>query len=228
MPEIIDMPGTLRVSDRGDPHLSWAGRSAGQALNGVEQVGTPLTARWTWKVVIPVRDAGTARSWRLVKSRLRGRYNYLRMRVCDRYRITRRAVGAVGSGPVSHSDGSFFSDGSGYAAAEPESTVTVAAAAGATTVTIDAGVVAEAMSAGVFVSIADWLYQVEAFEETAGDLALTLAPPLRVAAAAGDAVRFDARALWVLADDDGGAMELALGRFGTLALDLLEPIGRDL
>jgi hypothetical protein len=228
MPEIIDMAG-LPISDRTDPMLMANTRSGGVAINSMEQVVSPLTSIWRWRIVLPINTQARARSWRAIAARLDGRFNYLRVRACDRYRIGRRDVGAIDGTSVLHGDDTPFSDESGYALSSPASPVQVAAARGATSVRVLASDFSGAMSSGVFFSIADYLY-VTTDWALAGDddeyIDLTFKPGLRVAAAEGDAVDFDATAVWVLDADETGRMPLRLGRFGEVELNLTEALGR--
>jgi hypothetical protein len=226
MPTIIDLAG-LPISDRTDPILVPNTRSGGTAINGMEQVISPLTAIWQWRVVLPINTVGRARAWRATLAKLDGRFNYLRARVCDRYRLGRREVGATYSGTeVPHSDDSLFSDDTGFALAQPSSPVQVAAARGASSVRVLAADFNGAMTAGVFFSINDHLYVVTDWEEDGDDIALTFKPPLRAAVTVDDLVEFDARAVWVLDADDMGKMPLRLGRFGEVELTLTEALGR--
>lgn len=229
MPTIIDLAG-LPISDRTDPILVPNTRSGGQSISGMEQVISPLTARWQWRVILPINTVARARAWRATLAKLDGRFNLLRARVCDRYRIGRRDVGATYDGAeVPHSDDSFFSDDTGYGLASPASPVQVAAARGATSVRVLASDFAGAMTAGVFFSISDYLYVVTDWEVNEDDptmLDITFKPGLRVAADDGDTVDFDAKAIWVLDTDEMGKMPLRLGRFGEVELNLTEAIGR--
>lgn len=228
MPSIIDL--AQPISDRTDPILVPNTRSGGQSISGIEQVISPLTARWQWRIVLPINTVGRARAWRATLAKLDGRFNYLRARVCDRYRIGRRDVGAWSSSdPLPHSDNSFFSDDTGYRLAQPSSPVQVAAARGATSVCVLASDFAGAMTAGVFFSISDYLYVVTDWDLNENDetmLDITFKPGLRVDADEGDTVDFDARAVWVLDSDEAGKMPLRLGRFGEVELMLTEAIGR--
>ena len=228
MPTIIDL--AQPISDRTDPILVPNTRSGGQSINGMEQVISPLTAIWQWRIILPINTVGRARAWRATLAKLDGRFIYLRASVCDRYRIGRRDVGAWSSSdPVPHSDDSFFSDDTGYGLAQPSSPVQVAAARGATSVRVLASDFAGAMTAGVFFSISDWLYLVTDWEVNEDDdtlLDITFKPGLRVAAEVGDDVEFDAKAVWVLDSDEAGKMPLRLGRFGEVELMLTEAIGR--
>lgn len=223
MPIIVDL--AQPISDRTDPQLMFNSRGGGVALNAMEQVISPLTAVWRWRCVLPIHNAAGARSIRVVKAKLQGRFNYLRTRVCDRYRISRREVGAV-NGEVPYSDSAFHSDGTGFALAQPNTELLSGATRGSTTITALALPLAGAMTAGVFFSINEYLYQVEDWEADGAAISIKFSPPLRAAVYEGDTVDFDAKAIWNLESDDTGRLDLRLGRFGAVELNLVEALGR--
>lgn len=227
MADIIEL--TLPIADRQDPQLSFNTRSPGVAMDGSEQIISPLSERWTWAITIPVFTKSAARGSRIIKSGLKGRFNYLLARVCDQYRITRKDIGGVYDGSsVHHSDGSYFSDGSGYSLTQPNTILMVAADENQDQVLMAGSYLAGAMSAGVFFSIDYDLYQVDAWEiDDDGNYIVSFSPPLRAPAAAGAEVDFDAKCLWRLASDGEGMLDLQIGRFGYMRLNLVEPIGRD-
>lgn len=229
MPEIIDMAG-LPISDRTDPLLVPNTRSGGVAINGVEQVVSPLTSIWKFRAVLPINTVARARAWRATVAKMDGQFNYIRLRVCDQYRIGRRDVGAWSpSDPVPHSDDTFFSDDTGYALAAPASPAQVSAVRGATSLRVLASDFAGAMTAGVFFSVNDYLHIVTDWELNEDDetlLDITFKPPLRAPVDAGDTVDFDAKSVWVFDTDETGRMPLRLGRFGEVELNLTEAFGR--
>jgi hypothetical protein len=223
MPDIIEL--TLRMSDRTDPQLSQNTRSGGVAINGSEQIISPLSARWTFSAVFPIRNAGDARTIRRAKSKLKGRFNHLLLRVCDQYRISRRDVEAYHPEvAVSHSDGASFSDGTGYARAQPKSPVMLAASLHATEIVFRASDLGNGMTSGVFVSINDRLYHIDDWELDGTNYVAQISPPLRAAITTSDEVDFDAKCLWRLVSDDEGQLQLSAGRLGAVTLNLVEPI----
>lgn len=228
MPTIIDL--AQPISDRTDPILVPNTRSGGVSLNGMEQVISPLTAIWKWRVVLPINTARRARAWRTVSAQLDGRFNYLRARVCDQYRIGRSDVGASYVGTqVPHDDDTLFSDDTGYGLVQPSSLAQAPASRGATNVRVLASDFAGGMTAGVFFSINDYLYVVTDWASPDDDdtvIDITFKPGLRSAIDEGDTVDFDAKSLWVLDADDVGKMPLRLGRFGEVELSLTEALGR--
>lgn len=222
----------LPMSDRTDPQLSFNTRSPGMAIDGSEQIISPLSERWTFSAVFPILDATAARTIRIVKSRLKGRFNYLLLRICDQYRITRKDVGfSVGDdGPgTPHSDGAYFSDGTGYQTSpQPSAPIMAVAAANATQVIVSAAPFNGKMSAGVFFDINYYLYQIDGWELSSDGLTYTLdiSPPLRAAVSTADMANFDAKCLWRLETDSEGRLDLQIGKFGFVTLNLVEPIGR--
>lgn len=225
MVDVVEL--TLPISDRSDPALSFITRSAGLGLDGSEQIISPLTALWRWRVVIPIRTKEDARGIRIVKSRLRGRFNYLMTRVCDQYRITRRDIGlAPLSRDVTHSDTALFSDYYGYQKSQPTSAIMESAPLNSSSLVIRASDMAGYMTAGVFFSVNYFLYQIDAWELSGGGetYSLQISPPLRQSVSTEDYVDFDAKCYWRLASDDAGSLDLQIGRFGSVTLDLVEPV----
>jgi len=231
MPDIIDLPGNLSIGDRNDPQLIATTRSGGVTLSGIEQIISPLTQRWVWSVNIRIRREDQARSLRVVLAQLQGRYNYLRTSICDRYRVSRREMGAtpISGRGVPHSDGAYFSDDTGYRLAGGTAPLVASAAAGSSQIILDTSI---PLVPGTFFSINSWLYVIDSIEDPI-DLdnpgtqrVVNVSPPLRQAVSTDDEVNFDAECLWRLAADDTGTLPLKAGRLGNVVLDLVEPVGR--
>lgn len=222
----------LPMSDRTDPQLAFNTRSPGMAIDGSEQIISPLSERWTFSAVFPITDAIAARTIRVIKSRLKGRFNYLLLRVCDQYRITPREIGLTPSNEESgipHSDGAYFGDGTGYAVgSQPTAAVAAEADANATQIIIAAAPFNGKMTAGVFFDINHYLYQIDGWElsEDGETYTLDISPPLRVAITTSDIADFDAKCLWRLENDSEGRLDLRVGKYGAVTLNLVEPIGR--
>lgn len=223
MPEIINL--SQPIADRTDPRLVPNTRSGGPALNGAEQIISPLSSVWKWTAHLPINNAARARSWRLTRALLDGRWNYLRTRICDRYRIGRSDIGAVGDGPVPYSDGAFHSDGTGFKLAQPNAPILAPATRDATTIVISAPELGGAMSAGLFFSINDRLHIVTDWEQDGDEYQVTFKPGLRAAVDEGDTADFDAKAIWRLETDDEGRMDLRIGKFASVQINLIEPVG---
>lgn len=231
MPDIVDLPANLRVSDRSDPQLIANTRSGGMAINGFEQIISPLSQRWIWRATIPIHKKDQARSLRVVLAKLQGRFGYLRARVCDMYRVSRNEMGAISvpDGKVPHSDGALFSDGSGYRPAGGTTNPVTGALAGTSTLVLDTDI---PLVAGTFFSINSWLYVITDIDDPVDldnpgtERTVRIAPPLRDPVTVEDEINFDAECLWQLASDDVGKLDLRLGKWGAVNLELIEPIGR--
>ncbi len=222
MPDIVDFPGGLPFGDRTDPQLVFNTRSGGVSINGFEQIISPLSQRWEWSVSIPIHKAHKARGLRAFLAQMRGRFNYARIRMCDPYRINRREMGAVPGfvkgQSVPHSDGAYFSDGAGYEMAHGTTALPSPPTAGQTTLAVDSGF---RILPGTFFSINYWLYVVTEVDD---DGLIHFEPPLR--RSGGEEIDWDATVLWQLASDRTGTTSLRQGRFGSVTLELVEPINR--
>lgn len=222
MPDIVDFPGGLAFGDRVDPQLVANTRTGGVSINGFEQIVSPLSQRWEWTVSIPVHRAHKARGLRAFMAKMKGRFNYARIRMCDQYRMNRREMGAVPGfvrgRSVPHSDGAYFSDGSGYEMAHGTTPLSTPPVRGQTKISADTNFL---VIPGVFFSINQWLYVVTDVDD---DGAISFQPPLREDG--GEEIDWDATCLWQLATDRTGTMSLQQGRFGTAVLNFVEPVGR--
>lgn len=220
MPDIVDFPPNLRITNRSDPTLSFNTRTPGVSIDGSQQIISPLSERWVWNAAIPIMTKEDARAIRIVKSLLKGRFNWLAVRICDQYRITRKDIGAYGGS--THSDGSTFSDGSTYAKSSPTSPIMVAAEENDTSITIRASDLGGYMTAGVFFSINYFLYHIDSWVLDGSNFILEISPPLRQDVTIEDEANFDAVAIW-RAEEDAIPLELQIGKYGSVMLNLVEP-----
>lgn len=255
MPDIVNFPGGLIIGDRTDPQLVANTRSGGQSINGFEQIISPLSQRWEWTISIPVFQTHHMRGLRAFLARAQGRFNYVRIRVCDMYRPSRREMGAIGTGPVPHSDDALFSDDTGYHLGTGTAPLPTNLAAGVTSLTIDPGFLVQP---GMLFSINEWLYVATDVDDASNDAegwvleggewdddgfwltgidwdyvsppetqrVVHFMPPLRAPAMAGDEMNFDPIVLWRLASDAEGSANLRAGKFGVVTLSFVEPVGR--
>jgi len=233
MPVIIDWPANLRISDRSDPMLMANTRSGGIALNGDEQIISTGSRIWQWQMQVPIYNAGHMRALRVVLAQLDGRFGYVRTRICDQYRISRRNMGAYPiRGSVPHSDDAYFSDGSGYDLSGGTAYPINDSSPGQSQFQIDYGPDVP-MSAGIFISIKGWLYLITAIDDPAnlddpGTVRnIHVSPPLRSAIGSDDEILWDAAPIWRLASDGEGQAFLRVGKFGVVTINLTEPVGRD-
>jgi hypothetical protein len=233
MPDVVDWPSGIPISSRSDPFLENFSRGSGVGYTGKEQVVTPTSSRWVWGFDAPINTKPKARLYRTVMSRLKGRYNYLRVPLCDQYRISNREVGAWSDRPkLPHANGVYFANGAGYAVSQPYANVEIAAERGATVLQIYASTLGPSgMTAGVFISIDDasgkpWLYEIENYFETGASYQLVIQPPLRDDVPTGRRIEFAAVGLFHVETDMAGQIDLAGGKFGVARLSLVEATAR--
>lgn len=219
--------------------LYWPTRSAGEALGGDEQIGSSLSARWGMTLDFNIRGQTQVRAYRGIKAGLKGRYVATRFAICDPFRI--RFVDAdwpVPSAPIPFSDGTYFSDGTGFASPDVTTTVAAASALRSEEITLKVSTINDALGFGHFLSVtdptlpvdqADWLYMVTGVLERSGNnRTFTIAPPLRAAASIDNEVRIGRpRGLFRLRDDMSGAAAFDFGRFGKPSMDFVEVMRRD-
>jgi hypothetical protein len=92
------------------------------------------------------------------------------------------------------------------------------------TVVVRASDLAEAITAGVLVSINYRLYQIDNWSVDGSNYILEINPPLREAVTTDDEVNFDAKCIWRLVADDEGRTNLTVGKYGMVTLNLVEPV----
>lgn len=232
MPDIVDFPGGIPRGDRTDPQLIANNRSGGMSINGFEQVIGSLSQRWEWSISFPIFKPYHMRGMRAFLAETQGRFNYVRIRLCDLYRMNRIEMGAIpgitGNYSVPHSDGAYFSDGSGYHVAGGMTPISGAIAEGATSMMIDPGF---RIIPGTFFSINEWLYVIRRIDDPVeGDpdtmRMIHFSPPLREPASSEDEINFDAVCIWRMATDREGTANLRAGKFGSVTLNFVEPVGR--
>jgi hypothetical protein len=140
------------------------------------------------------------------------------------------AWGAGVGGPPptpSVSTGAYFSDGSGYALAEPKSPLTDDAPLNATSISFEAGPLAGHMSVGLFISLGGWPHLIEGWSQNGNIITAQINPPLRRARPTGYDVEFDAKFVGKFVSDDTGEIgTLAGGKYGLVPVSLVEDIGR--
>lgn len=227
MVDTIEWPSALKITDRSDPIFIQNNVSGGMSISGDEQFVSALSGRWEWRVAVPVFTVLQLRELRKLKSKARGRFNYIRIPICDRARITLADVGGEYPDPgIPHSDETTHSDGAGYENGVT-SILTADADAGDATIRIRASDLGDGMTSGIFFCLGDdWLYLVEDFELDGTDYVLTINPPIREDVASGGQVDFSASAIWSFGGDATGDIDLQIGRFGVVTIDLIEPVAR--
>lgn len=223
---IIDAPAISTTSNL-DLELNVRGRAGADSITGAGQVVYGVKPRWEGSARFHRLRPDDILSWRAFLSRLRGRVNVMRMPLRDPLRPTNSEVG-LPSGtilPTPFSDGSYFSDGAGFAYV-PSAPLSAAVAVGAVALSYNGTAIGDALRPGHFFSVDDWLYRVTRITGTGASTSIEFEPPARAAMAAGSAIRLDARALWVLPSDMAGAAQMDASKYTFVDLPLLEHVNR--
>lgn len=209
--------------------LMWNTRGGGAGLNGIEQIVSPLSALWSMSITLNVGTEEWLRGYRALKAEMKGRFGWIRFPLFDPHRVRRADAGWDDSAPIPFSDGTFFSDGSGFASPDITTTVAVAGEIGDEEVAFVVDpTLNDALGTGHYLSINDYLHLVVRPLEKAGDNRIyKIAPPLRADIASADEVKIGRPTMLCrLADDKSGSVSLKYGRFGEPHLDFVEVLAR--
>lgn len=212
-------------------------RSGGQSFSGVEQVVRSPASRWTATLTIPCNRREKVLAMRALLVGLDGRAGTL---LVGPFEVSRAPwfVDPVTGGKVTRCRGDKDAardpawDANTDTSADLDFRLSGAAAMNATALTVQrnrGGLLAP----GMFFSVGERLHMVTALTtpDPTGDgglaapgaLGLQFRPWLRANYAAGTPVEFGRpTCLMRLASDDTGAMELALSKFATVTVDLVE------
>lgn len=213
---IITIPhGVMRVLNC-DWDIDWRSQSAGEGVDGGEQIFESPFPRWIGSPQLVLHDEAL-RLWRATRAKARGRVNVYRVPMIER-----------GTPPSAHGQTDLhggplvgdFGDG-------PTAVLAANAAAGATQITVTEEFFPALV--GSFISIADWPYIVVAREAVAGTghgWRLTIEMPLRRPAVAGAVVNLVAHGLFRARDDTMGNPETGLDGVARPQLSFAEWIGR--
>lgn len=192
------------------PFLRPLSRSGGVSLNGVEQVIASPALRWEFTISVGREFNGeTLRQFEALVARMRGRRNVAVISLCDPYRYGDQ----VSPAQEPWSDGTWFTDGTGWAAPGTQPMTTAAAApVGAETLrTVLTNPRRPQLRVGDFFSVDQRLYRVETVDGTD----ITFGPPLRVALPAGTVLDTDpARGMFRFATDGEGQRQREFMRWG--------------
>ena len=208
-----------------DWQIDWRG-SAGQAgVTGAGQVVYGNQPRWIARLDMGTLRRDKIRSWRGVIAQARGRYNAFRVKMYDPLRPTWQEMGsAYAGGPIPHSDGSTFSDGTAYAQGVT-APILATAAAGATSLQINANYVGNFISSGHIFSINDWPYQATGIEGSGENAVLYFETPLRKAVTPDDEINLNATCVATLEGDLEGAARIESADRSSPRLALVEWVG---
>jgi hypothetical protein len=208
--------------------------SGGAALEGRDQRVASDAGFWAADLAqFPIVTRDKARAWRSTIAKMDGGVETVEIPVMDcKYKLsaTLDGVEVVNNGQP-HSDGTYFTDGTGYD--EPDEVVlpfrlTANAALRATTISVelDDEEIVVGMAEGIYFSIGTRLYLVTGVEETAANQwDITFRPPLRSAAATGAHIDFLSPSIEMrIADPNAGELPLDLLRFAFPSLSFIEAI----
>lgn len=231
MAEIVEWPIDALVPKEIGLNLAWNSRDGGAGLNGVTQIVSPLSALWEVSLALGLAGNVRVRAMRAVMAEIKGRYGWVRFPIFDPFRV--RFADAGWDEPVlpgiPFSDGSLFSDGTGFRYPDIATTVEAVGELGAEEITLDVGSIDDALGTGQFFSINDYLYMVvRPLTISGSNRVFKIAPPLREDVAVNDEVKIGRPTILCrLVDDRSGFANLSYGRFGEARLDLVEVLERE-
>ena len=205
--------------------LNARGRAGADSITGAGQVVYGVKPRWEGAVTFHRGGRDDILAWRAVLSKLRGRVNVLRMPLLDPLRPSNADIGLPENSivPTPHSDGAYFSDGSGYALV-PTANVGAAVAVGANSLSYDATVIGDALQPGQFFSVDDWPYRVTSIAGSGANTTIEFEPPAFVAMPANSIMRLDARSQWVLPTDMAALPSLDRIKYSLVELPMLQHV----
>lgn len=227
---IIDIPPSLMKLDASDLEINVRGRSGGTSSTGVEHVIYGSQPRWEGKVSLLLPTKNDVLAWRALYSKIKGRVNLFRFRIVDPHGpqiqgATSLISPETNNPSVPHSDNSTFSDGSGYAY-EPTLALESALSVGATSLTVDASPIGDALQVGHYFSIDGWPYRVFGMYGTESAREYHFEPPLRRAAVSGSTMKIWAEIIAGFETDLAANPALVTGDIVRTEFKILEWINR--
>lgn len=223
--KIIELNTSYFWATSFDWQIDWRGMAGQSGVTGAGQVVFGNQPRWVARLDFATFRRDKIRSWRGVIAQARGRYNVFRVKMNDPLRPTWSELGSdYAGGPIPFSDGSTFSDGSGYAQGVT-APILANASAGATSIQINADYLGNFISSGHIFSINDWPYQATGIEGQGENAVLHFETPLRRAVTTEDEINLDATCLAALEGDLEGASRVEPSDRASTKLSLIEWIG---
>ena len=191
---IIDVPRFLLHASTIDWDIDWRGQSAGSDTAGGEQIVYNAFPRWIGSPTIMLHRSMLG-IWRAIRVQAQGRVNCYRMPMVD-------PVSVRLSGRTWQSDLRAYQQGL-YQAPSPTVTCVAAAAAGASTITINETAAREPVRVGAYLSYNDWPFIVTGRSGSGASVTLSVSM-LRTAITAGAAISTAATGLFLGASDAMG------------------------
>lgn len=206
----------MRLS-RFDWDIDWGNRGGDRGLDGSDQIVSAALPRFVGNLslVLPQPMIG---HFRAIRAQVKGRTNALRLRLVD---------------PVSWQSGggdrwtetwASYIAGT-YVDPRPKVVTTAAAAAGATTLSIDESAASEPVRVGAFLSYDDWPFMVVGRSGSGASVTLTVTM-LRTAIPNAADVDLNARGLFLLNDPQAGNAVYGNERVGEVTMPVAEWITR--
>lgn len=217
MSAILDWPANLKPRDISFIPPSKT-RSLTTSLTDFEQVQPVIRPPWRAQLVFNNLTPTVLLAYRALLGWFEGRTNLVRVPVFDQQNSA--SGEELGIGVVPHSDGAYFSDGSGYAVIDIAD-VFATGVQGARTLDIDFGAYGEALQAGQYFGLADDLH-LATFVSWSGTVATVRFTPSLRRDFAAEPVKLRPTIIMRKADDDGGEHNLSYGRWAAPSLDLIE------
>jgi hypothetical protein len=217
-----------------DWRLNVRGRAANESITGTGQVVMGVLPRWECSAQIVLKSKADTLLWRAVIGQMKGRINIARIKVLDPLRpsladagVLSADIAAIGRG-VPFDDDAFFDDDAGFDQSLNAS-LSVAASAGATSITVNGNAWGDSVQAGHMIGIDDWIYRVSGVSGSASARVLNIEPALRRDASLGASVTADPYALMVFEADTQSVetLQLGLAPAAFVEIRLLEHINRD-
>ena len=199
MVDIINWPCSQVRPLNGRYFLRYFDRTAGTSIVGGEQILSSGIARWEIELHLPRTFRGDdLRRFEVMVNQMRGRRNIAALCICDPYRYGDRNTPRH----EPFSDGTYFSDGTGFMTTQSQDILTASAvAAGATTLTINTSPPAiPNMRPGDMFSHNGFLYRVLTAVNPG---TVSFEPPARRAIPAGASLRTDPPQIYVRFSDSG-------------------------
>jgi hypothetical protein len=157
-------------------------------------------------------------AWRAMEALLEGRANTVRLPLFDLW--YRASDAAIGTGVVPHSDGTYFSDGTGYLT-DDLSGVLVSGVQGQRTITADFGSYGRLLEAGLYFGLGEHPYIASGVSWSGSVATIRCSPTLREDY---DLVELKLKPTMIarLASDDGMALKLQNLRHGAPSVTFIE------
>jgi hypothetical protein len=228
---VIDFPCNLFAAIARDWIIDVRGRGGSESVAGNGQVVYGSQPRWVATLDFNLIGRDRVLVWQAITAKMRGRVNLMRICACDPFQPTFAEMGLsaaqiaeIGTS-IPHSDEAFFDDDSGYSQGPVLSGVV--AARGATSFTVDATPVNDALQPGHMFSVDDYLYRVTGVSGVMASRTYEFEPPLREAMVATDSI--DLRPHVIVAFDGDLEARAKLGsggKVGAASIAITEWVNR--